>query len=416
MNQTPVHVDRLRSHLQTLLPDALLKLRGMVEINSFTANPEGVNRLARFTAECFAPLGFRAEHVPAVNPEYGAHLVLTRPGTANLSVAMISHLDTVFPPEEEARNHFRWQEEGDRIFGPGTQDIKGGTVMMWLVLSALREHAPAVFESVTWKLFWNAAEERYSPDFGDLCRKRFEPNTLAALVFEGEGRVGNDHRLVVARKGRATWRVSVSGRAAHAGGRHPQGANAIVQLGRTIQKISELTDYPRDLTVNVATIYGGTVLNRVPHEAWTEGEFRAFEPETYARAKEELLKLGGRGDVQSAADGHACQVKAEILTESRPWPRNPATDQLFAIWKRSGETLGIPTASEERGGLSDGNLLWDAVPTLDGLGPWGDNDHCSERSPDGSKLPEFVEVSSFVPKALLNTAAILDLLGQSPSK
>ena len=46
----------------------------------------------------------------------------------------MSHLDTVFPPEEEARNNFRWQPEGDRIFGPGTHDIKGGTVMMWLVL------------------------------------------------------------------------------------------------------------------------------------------------------------------------------------------------------------------------------------------------------------------------------------------
>ena len=65
---------------------------------------------------------------------------------------------------------------------------------------------------------------------------------------------------------------------------------------------------------------------------------------------------------------------------------------------------------EERGGLSDGNLLWDGVPTLDGLGPWGDNDHCSERSPDGSKLPEFVQVSSFVPKALLNCVAITKLV------
>jgi glutamate carboxypeptidase len=65
---------------------------------------------------------------------------------------------------------------------------------------------------------------------------------------------------------------------------------------------------------------------------------------------------------------------------------------------------------EERGGLSDGNLIWDNVPTLDGLGPWGDNDHCSERSADGSKLPEYVEVSSFVPKAALNTVAILKLL------
>jgi glutamate carboxypeptidase len=59
--------------------------------------------------------------------------------------------------------------------------------------------------------------------------------------------------------------------------------------------------------------------------------------------------------------------------------------------------------------LSDGNGIWDAVPTLDGLGPWGDNDHCSERSADGSKLPEYVEISSFVPKALLNVAAIVRL-------
>jgi glutamate carboxypeptidase len=49
------------------------------------------------------------------------------------------------------------------------------------------------------------------------------------------------------------------------------------------------------------------------------------------------------------------------------------------------------------------------VPTLDGLGPWGENDHCSERSADGKKLPEFVEISSFVPKAALNTVAILNL-------
>jgi glutamate carboxypeptidase len=76
--------------------------------------------------------------------------------------------------------------------------------------------------------------------------------------------------------------------------------------------------------------------------------------------------------------------------------------------------LGTNVQGEERGGLSDGNGLWDAVPTLDGLGPWGDNDHCSERSPDGSKLPEFVEISSFVPKALLNVLAIATLLDSKP--
>ena len=399
----------LSQFLKSQLPAALEMLRQMVGINSYTANRDGVNRLGRFTAECFAPLGFTAEFVPSTNREWGDHLVLTRRGGSAKSIAMISHLDTVFPPEEEARNNFRWLLEGDRIFGPGTHDIKGGSVMMWLVLSALRAHAPGVFEDLTWKLIWNASEECYSPDFGDVCRRHFDPGTLAALVFESEGRVGRESTLVVARKGRGTWRITVSGRGSHAGGKHPHGANAIVQLGRTVERVAALTDYSCGLTVNVATIRGGTVLNRVPHEAVAEGEFRAFTTEAYQQGKTGLLALAGRGEVCSPADGFACEVKVEILTESSPWPRNPATDGLYQVWKQAADELNLAVNCEERGGLSDGNEIWDAVPTLDGLGPWGDNDHCSERSPDGSKLPEFVGVSSFVPKALLNTAAILKL-------
>ena len=403
---------RLNDFLVGQMPEALDMLRQMVGINSYTANPAGVNQLAAFTANCFAPLGFTAEHLPSRNPAYGDHLVLTRAGRTSLNVAMVSHLDTVFPPEEEKRNNFHWHPEGDRIFGPGTQDIKGGTVMMWLVLAALRAQSPELFEQVGWNLFLNSAEETYSPDFGDLCRSRFDKNTRAALVFEAEGRLGGESLMVVARKGRATWRVTVSGRASHAGGKHSHGANAVVQLGQTIQRIAALTDYSTDLTLNVATVQGGTVLNRVPHDAVAEGELRAFKPDVYERAKTALLALAGPGDVRSPADQYSCQVKVEILHESRPWPRNPATDALYELWSQAGRELGLSVSLQERGGLSDGNWIWDAVPTLDGLGPWGDNDHCSERSADGSKLPEYVEMSSFVPKAMLNTVAILKLLRQ----
>ena len=118
----------------------------------------------------------------------------------------------------------------------------------------------------------------------------------------------------------------------------------------------------------------------------------------------------------SPADRFTCDVQVEILTETRPWPRNPKTDRLAQIWQQAGAALGIPVNVETRGGLSDGNLLWDAVPTLDGLGPWGDNDHCSERSADGSKVPEYVDVSSFVPKAALNTMAILKLVKESTTR
>jgi glutamate carboxypeptidase len=400
----------LKSYLNQQMPAALEMLRQMVAINSFTSNREGVNRLGRLTAEFFSPLGFQAEFVPSRNPGWGDHLVMARRGYSDKSIVMVSHLDTVFPPEEELANNFHWQVEGDRIFGPGTLDIKGGTVMMWLVLKALQAQAPKVFDQIAWKLFWNSSEECLSDDFEDVCRNRFGKSTVAVLVFEAENREGDNRLMVAARKGRFTWKVTVKGRGAHAGGSLRQGANALVQLGRTIQAIDGLTDFSKDLTFNVGKIWGGTVLNRVPHLAVAEGEFRAFSPAVCEEARTRLLALSGPGEIRSEADGFPCEVVVEITSESRPWPRNPATDRLLNVWIETSAQFGGPVVGEQRGGLSDGNSFWDSVPTLDGLGPWGDNDHCSERSSDGSKLPEFVEISSFVPKAALNTASILKLL------
>lgn len=401
-----IDVVRLTGFLETRLPEALELLRAMVGINSFTGNRAGVDRLGRFTAEAFGPLGMQAEFVASTHPGWGDHLVMTRPGHSARSLALVSHLDTVFPPEEEERNAFRWQRDGDRIYGPGTQDIKGGTVMMWLVLSALQALAPATFEAITWQLFWNSSEEQFSPDFGVLCRSRLGAGALAALVFEAEGRSEAVPRLVVARKGRAAWRISVEGRGAHAGSHHRQGANAIVQLAQLLPRVAALTDYGRDLTFNVGTVQGGTVLNRVPHEAVAEGEFRCFTEEVFAEARTALLALGGRGEVASVDDGYTCVSRVEVVSESRPWPRNPGSDRLFAVWERVAAELGRSVEAQARGGLSDGNLIWDAVPTLDGLGPWGEHDHCSERSADGTKVPEYVAASSFVPKAVWNVRAI----------
>jgi glutamate carboxypeptidase len=401
--------ESVKAWIQSRVPEAMAILERMVRVNSFTANAAGVNRVGQLTADCFAPLGFVAERVASVNPAYGAHLVLRRPGRAGLSIAMISHLDTVFPAAEEERNGFGWRVERDWIYGPGTNDIKGGTVLMWLLLLTLQHRNPVLFEAVDWRLFWNASEETLGDDFGERVRERLAPGTLAALVFEGEGRRGNDRSLVVARKGRATWRVTIEGRGAHAGGGHREGANAVVELGRVVERIANLTDYRRELTYNVGQVEGGTVVNRVPHCAIAEGEMRAFQPDVFEAGKLALLALAGPGQVRSPKDGFRCRVAVEILEESRPWPRNPDTDRLFALWRESGTELGMQVIPEERGGLSDGNLLWDTVPTLDGLGPWGENTHCSEWSEDGSKRPEFVDRTSFAPKTLLNAAAIARL-------
>src|SRR3954447_8708865 len=139
---------KLLDWLPSQLPGAFTWLERMVSINSFSANPQGVNQLGALTAECFAELGFHAESVPSTDPTYGAHLFLSRRVDDNAPVVLVTHLDTVFPREEEARNDFHWHPEPSegRIYGPGTVDIKGGTVLIWLMLRALREFAPKVFE------------------------------------------------------------------------------------------------------------------------------------------------------------------------------------------------------------------------------------------------------------------------------
>ncbi len=402
--------NQMKAYLSPKLSHYLELLKQMVEINSFTDNPPGVNAVGELTAQAFAPLGFTAETVQAKNPNFGKHLVLTRPGKSGRKIGLVGHLDTVFSAEEEAAHDFHWRVEGNRIYGPGTVDMKGGNVLLLMTLDALRTVAPAKFDDTTWVVLFNAAEERLSQDFGRLCRDRLAGDTLANLVFEGGTREDSTFKLVVARKGKASYRVTVTGRSAHAGNTHTHGANAIVQLADTIQKIAALTDYDRALTYNVGTVKGGSVVNRVPHHAEAEVEMRTFDPDVFEDGISAILALNGQSTVISPSDGFACEVKIDLLERMAPWSRNARTDHLFALWAEAAHATGVAVEMEERGGLSDGNHTWQKIPTIDGLGPAGANAHSSERSADGAKDQEYVLPESFVPKTALNVSALLKLV------
>jgi glutamate carboxypeptidase len=401
---------RLRASCERLLPSTLASLRDMVEVNSFTLNPEGVTRVAELTADTFAPLGFAADSVAAENPAHAPHLVLSRPGRGSRTVALISHLDTVYTAQEEREHGFRWREESDRIYGPGILDIKGGTMLAHLTLAALRECAPEQFERTHWVFLLNSAEEVPSADFGRLCCQRIPRDACAALVFEGGARAGTSHAMVTARKGRALFRVSAMGRSAHAGSHHARGINAIAQLAHTVQRIEALTDPARELTFNAGVVSGGTVVNRVPEAAAAEVEMRAFDPAVYAAGVAALRALEQDIVVYSREDGQPCRVSVELSSETPPWPANPGTEALLRVWQEAGRGLGLTVVRQERGGVSDGNLIWRHVPTLDGLGPCGDHAHCAVSDPATGRVQEFLETPTLVTKGCLNALALHTLL------
>ena len=382
-------------------------LERMVGINSFTQNPEGVNRLGDYTAEVFNEFGFTAERIDSAVRSYGRHLVLSLPGASGRAIGCVSHLDTVFSQDEEERCEFRWRLQGDRIYGPGTSDIKGGTVVLFMTLDALRHAAPELFADLAWTLLFDASEEMESDDFGILCRNRLGRRALGCLVFEAGVARDLNFYLVSSRKGRAEFRITTTGRGGHSGVAHKKGASAIKQIADVIQKIEDITDYARDLTVNVGRVAGGSQINRVPHHAVAYAEMRAFSPEVFEEALADIQKLEGYSSVSSADGKFSCNTAVELVRRVPAWPDNPGSDLLLRYWKSAAELLGCSIKEERRGGLSDGNFTWDCIPTIDGLGPSGGNPHCSEKSADGSKEQEYTLASSFVPKALLNAMAII---------
>lgn len=387
------------------LPAALDLLRELVAVNSFTTNGAGVEKVARLTADAFAPLGFEAEFVPCEVPGSGPHLFLNRTGEdPSDPILLVTHSDTVFPEEEEERNDFRWDErpsEG-RIYGPGTIDIKGGTALIWMILRMLADEAPERFARTSWMIGANAAEEVTGDDFARAAAMRCRGRAKAVLVYEGGPVDDRGWHLVTSRKGRSTWRLQAEGRAAHAGSKHHEGINAIDALVSVLPSVAALTLARSHRTVNIGRVDGGTVVNRVPHEAFAEWECRATHPDVLEEADAAFAALTGPTETTAF-------LRATRTGHTPPWPGGEDTAGLFAVWRAAAASAGLPAVSVARGGLSDANHLWHLGPTLDGLGPSGGNAHCSERSADGSKLPEYLDVGSMVPKAVMNALALTQL-------
>lgn len=415
-SDTSIDAAELQQRLEARLPEALDVLRQMVATNSFTLNAAGVDRVGDLTAALFEPLGFTAERPQAIacafdpGPPLGRHLILTRPGKSGRRIGMVGHLDTVYTADEEQSNDFRWRVVDDRIYGPGTEDMKAGNVSIWMVLSALRDLSPALFDDITWIVMFDAAEEGLNSDFGVLQRRLLGPDALANLVFEGEGCLDGVHYVVSHRKGNAGLRAVAHGRSAHAGVEHQRGANAIVQLSEFIQRVSGLTDYDRQFTCSVGVIRGGVVTNRVPDWAEALLEMRAFDPEVLEEGMRAALEMDGLSTVAAETDGYPARIEVSCRKRLPAWPANAATDRLIDLWRSAGQTIGMEVAGRGRGGLSDGNFTCDLVPTLDGLGPIGANAHCAVRSPDGRVDQEYLLPASIVPRAMLNVLAIERLI------
>ncbi|MBF0287853.1 MAG: M20/M25/M40 family metallo-hydrolase [SAR324 cluster bacterium] len=406
-------MDRMKECFEALEKDYIKMLRQVVDINSFSYNREGINRVGRQYADWFAELGFESYFVPSTNPLCGDHLFSTRAGRSEQNLILISHLDTVYPVEEEVENNHCWREEKERIYGPGTLDIKGGTVMIYMFLKGLKTIYPDLFESMSWTVLHNASEEIGCLDFPSLATGFINPQTLAALVYEGAMSLEDEADVVlcVSRCGAARFDLETFGRSAHSGNSHRKGVNAIREISRKIEEIESWTDYSRNVTFSIGLVQGGTAANTIPAYASCRIDLRANNPEDFQWGKEKVLGLSGVGSVRSPMDDFPCSVKVQLIGEFPPWPNTDKNAELIELVVKAAEQDQRKVQVHRlRGGASDGNFTYQYVPTVDLLGPIGSNHHCSLHDPEHGKEQEYIVKSSIVPQAMLSVRLVHEIV------
>ena len=337
---------------------SLLKL--LVETESPTYDKAAVDRVGALVTAQARKLGAEIEIIP--NIETGDHVIL-RWGRGGPGILLLCHMDTVFPLGVLERMPYR--EEGGKIFGPGALDMKAGIVISLAAMSRLQEAGKNPPRPVT--LLCTSDEEVGSQTSREHIERLAQGS---AVVFVLESALV-DGSLKTWRKGGGTLHVKTKGRAAHAGGDHEKGRNAIEEMAHQIPLIQKLTDYAKGTTLNVGTIHGGTVSNVVPEECSVEVDVRVLFPAEWERVQ---LALANLKPVL-----HDTQIEISGGMNRPPMPFNDGIKSVFEKVRSVGEKLGLEIKAGGSGGMSDANFVAPlGIPVIDGMGAIGEGYH-SER-------------------------------------
>ncbi len=381
-------VERVICDLLTREGEAMWTLLAdLVAINSGSTNLAGIRRVGEACVSFLTNLGFDVTLTGSADgPSHLIARTRAQETTPGKRLLLLSHMDTVFPPESPLQRLALTEGGGT---GPGVTDAKGGIVCLLFALRALASVRPLTTVPISVVLVGD--EERGSPTARALLEEEASRHDLA-LVFEPARRSG---AIVKARKGTAHVTLTTYGKGAHPGAAPEAGANAIVALAEKILAIHALQDSSRGLTVNVGVISGGTVTNRVPEEAEARIEFR------YWQAADAEAIVGRIREIAAAPSIPGVRAEVRVRMGRPAWPENPSSTALAEFWIRQATRLGLPLTAEATGGASDGNLTAAfGLPTLDGLGPEGGDQHTET---------EFIVRSSLLTRSQLASTALYRL-------
>jgi glutamate carboxypeptidase len=371
-------------------------LERVVNINSGTMNHAGVRAVGRgFQAE-FDAMGFETRWIDmpdAVNR--AGHLVAELAGHRGKCVLLIGHLDTVF----ESDSPFQRFERLDSIArGPGTEDMKGGNVVVLYALKALRR--AGALDGARIIVTFTGDEEDTGNPLSVSRRDLIESAKRCDVALGFEGGVGGLHTATVARRGFTGWTLRVRGRRGHSSliFGEEYGAGAIYEAARILSAFYGEIRGERYLTFGPGIMLGGTQVaydtahargnafgktNVIPEIVTVAGDLRTLTVEQAERTKERMRAVIARGLPGTSAE-------ITFRDSYPPMAPTPGNYALLEALDRVSRDLGygpIQAVDPSRRGAADVSFVAPYVDGLDGLGVLGSGGHTPNEAIDLRSLP-----------------------------
>jgi glutamate carboxypeptidase len=387
--------EKLLAAARAAQPAVIDSLRDMVLIESGSADATGLKGMADYAEARLRALGAVTERKPAGGGP-GEIVKGTFTGAGKRNFLLIAHMDTVYAKGILSAEPYR--QDGNKLYGPGIADDKGGIAVILHSLAILRDAGWKDYARLT--VLFNPDEEVGSRGSGELIAAlgaehdvvlSYEPTAAKAMA--------KDEGVLLAAAGATQARMVVKGRSSHAGAAPDQGRNALVELSYQILQTENVAKGIPGAQLNWTTSSAGSVRNQIPEQAEAGADVRLLAPD----ASEKLLAAlrakvaegrrvpdtevtismdPGRPAYVAGAKGMALATKAQAIyaeLDGRKLMLHPSTG--------GGTDAGFA-------GLSGKPAVLESL----GLAGWGY--HAKN---------EYIEIDSIVPRLYLTTRLLSDL-------
>ena len=354
----------------------LAVLQKLSAIDCGTGNEPGNKKVVEIIEQELRSIqGIEIERVYA--PGFGIHLIARlRPENPAGKILLNAHMDTVFLPGDTAAHPYH--EDGDTAYGLGIADCKGGVLVAIHAVKIMQQAGMLPNKEIVF--LFNCDEEKGTPT-GHAAFDKEIPGAEMAFVFE-PARAENG--VLTSRKGSCKIKMEVFGKKAHSGVNYLDGRSATVELAHKIMRLYESNDNERGLQFNVYDLGTG-------HDGagTVAGYASASVSVRIASAKDVdiVRQILSRVESEPYLPDTKCSICIEKVTP--PMERTAANLALYQRVYRAGSLLDQPLPEQSSGGSGDASYFSSCgVPTVDGLGPYMYQIHCTNEALRISSLEE----------------------------